>query len=146
MGPIERHEHTVRIANVEGLRGTCRVREFPDLPLDEPPEFYGSDSAPSPADYLLIAVGGCLVNSLAFCFQRRRVRALLEAETVGAIARDAEGQLRVAEIACTLSVNASPEDHATVRACYDTFKKYCVISASVGRGIPIRTDLRLASA
>ncbi len=41
------------------VKCTSRVRHFDPTLIDEPPAFGGDDSAPSPADFILTALGSC---------------------------------------------------------------------------------------
>src|SRR5688500_7794499 len=41
------------------VRCISKVGQFPALTIDEPPAFGGGDSAQSPADLILSALGGC---------------------------------------------------------------------------------------
>ena len=43
----------------DGMRCSGKIREFPDLLIDEPAGFGGTDSGPGPADILLVALGTC---------------------------------------------------------------------------------------
>ena len=43
----------------EDVRCTGRVRDFEPMVIDEPPAFGGGDSAVSPADVVLVALGTC---------------------------------------------------------------------------------------
>lgn len=43
----------------EDVRCTAKVREFPPITVDEPPELGGADAAPNPVELLLVALGAC---------------------------------------------------------------------------------------
>lgn len=135
--------YSIEIRQDGNLQGFARVRHFPPLRLDEPAEFHGQDTAPSPMDYLLVSVGGCLMNSFAFCLQKKRIPAELSLKVEGVLDRDEVKALRVREINCLIQVEVEGRFHHQVEECYRIFKKYCVVSASVGRGIPIETSLRI---
>ena len=36
------------------------VRHFNDIQIDEPESFHGTDKGPSPVEFYLIGIGGCL--------------------------------------------------------------------------------------
>jgi uncharacterized OsmC-like protein len=114
--------------------------------VDEPEELGGRDSAPSPFDYLLLAVGGCLTASLTLCLRKKRVQAPFEMELRGTVDRDGEGFLRVQRIDVQIAVSASGPDRAKVEACYRIFRKYCTVSSSIDRGIAVETTLLFPSA
>jgi uncharacterized OsmC-like protein len=126
---------------IEGFRGVATVKSFAPIPFDEPADVGGADSAPAPTDYLLTAVASCLLSSLSFCLQKKRVEAGLTADATARVARDEAGLLRVESIDVHLRVGVAEEDWKKVEGCYGIFKKYCIVSASVARGIPIETTL-----
>lgn len=43
----------------EDVRCSAKVRNFPSIAIDEPPELGGADSAPNPVELLLVALGTC---------------------------------------------------------------------------------------
>jgi uncharacterized OsmC-like protein len=61
------------------------------------------------------------------------------------VERDGEGMLRVQRIDVDLQVSAPEADWKKVEGCRQIFEKYCIVSASVARGIPIETRLRLSA-
>ncbi len=52
--------HTFRVASrqTSGLRSDARIRSF-ELAVDEPPLLGGSDTAPNPVEYALLALAAC---------------------------------------------------------------------------------------
>lgn len=145
MAQIESFQESVSLEHLSGYRAEVRIRSFPPLALDEPESLGGADSGPSPLDYLLTAVGGCLLSSLTLCLTKKRVEPRLRAGVTGTVERDPDGLLRVQRIEVTMGVTAPEEDWKKVQGCFEIFKKYCIVSASVARGIPIETRLELAA-
>jgi len=145
MAAIESFSERVSLEHLAGYRAEVRVRSFPPFNLDEPESLGGADSGPSPLDYLLTAVGGCLLSSLTLCLQKKRVEPRLRADVSGTVERDPDGLLRVQQIEVTMGVTAPEADWKKVQGCFDIFKKYCIVSASVARGIPIETRLDLSA-
>jgi uncharacterized OsmC-like protein len=129
--------------HLEGYRGVARMRSIPPVYFDEPEVLGGEDTAPCPMDYLLTAVGGCLVSSLTLCLQKKKVDGTLTLDVSGRIDRDDEGLLRVEGIEVDIQIGTDPENWKKAESCYQAFKKYCVVSASVARGIPLETRLHL---
>lgn len=43
----------------EDVRCTAKVRDFPPITIDEPPDLGGADAAPNPVELLLVALGAC---------------------------------------------------------------------------------------
>ncbi len=142
MGKLDRLTFTQTMEHQQGFRAVARVRSLDPVPLDEPEELGGEDSAPCPMDYLLTAVGGCLMSSLAMCLQKKRIAdAGLAMDLTGDVARDEDGLLRVQRIHVRIRVRVPEEHRRKVEGCYGIFKKYCIVSASVARGIPLETEL-----
>lgn len=145
MAQITSIQSRASLAHLSGYRAEVKIRSFPPLHLDEPRNLGGGDSAPSPLEYLLTAVGGCLLSSLTLCLQKKRVEAGLGADVTGQVERDADGFLRVERIDVTMRVTAPETDWKKAQGCFEIFKKYCIVSASVARGIPIETELALSA-
>ncbi len=141
MAQIQTLTFTQTLTHTGGFRAQARVRDLPPYGLDEPRDLGGEDSAPCPMDYLLTAVGGCLLSSLAMCLQKKRVEAPVSMDLEGEVARNDEGLLRVKGIRVRIRVDAREEDRRKVEGCYQIFKKYCIVSASVAQGIPLETEL-----
>jgi uncharacterized OsmC-like protein len=143
MSEISTMTFTQTLDHLEGYRGVARVRSIPPFHFDEPEAFGGEDTAPCPMDYLLTAVGGCLVSSLTLCLDKKKVDGTVSLDVTGRLDRDDEGMLRVQGIEVDIRVGTSPENWQKAEGCYQIFRKYCVVSASVARGIPLETRLHL---
>ena len=63
----------VTINYSENLHFIASARNFKWIELDEPESFHGSDLGPSPVEYLLIGIGGCLGSTFAYCLQRKNI-------------------------------------------------------------------------
>ncbi len=137
--------HKINLYHEKKFQGDIKIKHFSALRIDEPLEMGGDDSAPSPVEYLLAAVGGCLMNSLAFCFQKKRIEAGLSVEAEAELGRNEEKMLRVIHIKCTMKVKTPEVNRAKVENCFEVFKKYCVVSASIAQGIKVDTYLALES-
>jgi uncharacterized OsmC-like protein len=136
-----------RFEPLEGFRGLVRIEGFEPLYVDEPESLGGKNTAPSPLDYLVAAVGGCLMSSFTMCLQKKRVEgAIFAIDVAASLERDSENMLRVGKIEAKISVEAPESEWKKIQGCYGIFKKYCVVSASVARGIPLETSLVLGSA
>ena len=57
----------------ENLHFTASARHFDDIHIDEPESFHGTDKGPSPVEFFLIGIGGCLGSTFAYCLQRHNV-------------------------------------------------------------------------
>ena len=143
MAQIATLTFTQTLDHREGFKGVARVRDLAPVRFDEPESLGGEDSAPCPMDYLLTAIGGCLMSSLAMCLEKKRVDARLSMDLEGTVGRDGDGLLRVSGVRVKIRVAAPESARRKVEGCYGIFKKYCIVSASVARGIPLETELVL---
>lgn len=110
---------------------------WPALTVDEPPPT-GKGEGPNPVRVLGAAVGACLSASLLFCLEKARVHVDGFASTVeGTVARNDEGRLRVAELRVTLAPEVGDADRERMQRCVSLFEDFCIVTASVRRGIPI---------
>jgi uncharacterized OsmC-like protein len=145
--PEEKTHHVI----VRMRRGYEFVAEFPDLPnapvirFDEP-EPLGTNSAPSAAAVLSAAVGNCLAASLAFCLRRSRSQiAELTAHVTTHLARNEKGRYRVRAIDVELAPVVDEASAARLDRCEDLFEDFCIVTASVQKGIPVNVSLKQAA-
>ena len=121
------------------------VAEFADVPgasvlFDEPPPL-GDNSAPNAAEMLSAAIGNCLATSLTFCLRRSRVDVQdMTAEVTTHVARNERGRLRIRGI----DVQLEPVVGAgtNIDRCEALFEDFCIVTASVQRGIPVHVSLK----
>lgn len=129
------------------------VRDKHELELDEPwwvP--VGNDEAPCPADYLLMATGGCQVEVLKQCLEKARVDTYeirLHAERE----RDTSGEtpeaypehtgMRFPRLTFKLEVETTSEFENRVKRCLDVCEDACIVSRSVEDGIEIALEKSL---
>ena len=124
------------------------IAQFDDVPgrpsivLDEPPPL-GKSGGPNAADVLSAAVGNCLAASLAFCLRRARIDvSALTASVTTHVTRNERGRFRITGI--DVALDPVIRDAATFGRCGDLFEDFCVVTASVKQGIPIRVSLKQA--
>ncbi len=121
-----------------------KVDGFPKFYLDEL-EPVGDDSAPNPADFLLVAVGGCVASSFLYSVLKYGIPLKkLQVKVQGKYTRKKE-MVRVGVIDVELQADMSSEKTSTenLELCLNVFRKYCVISESLREGIPINIFLRI---
>ncbi len=110
---------------------------FDHIYLDEP-EPLGANSAPNASRMLGAAVGNCLSASLLFCLQKSRVEVKsMRTEVKGELARNERKRLRIGRIDVTITLEMEVEDPKRAERCLSLFQDYCVVSASVKKGIPV---------
>jgi organic hydroperoxide reductase OsmC/OhrA len=112
-----------------------------DLALDEPPPL-GAGHGPNASRILGAALGHCLAASLLFCLGRARVAvADLGVRVEGTITRNDAGRLRLADLKVTLAPAIVHTDRERINRCLALFEDFCIVTASVRQGIPVKVDV-----
>ncbi|MHA1785753.1 MAG: OsmC family protein [Candidatus Helarchaeota archaeon] len=126
----------------------AKVRHFPSLICDEPPEFHGDDTGISSIEYLLVAIGACQGTSFGFAIDKYDAKIKnIEIDVDGEMHHidrkgnlDPEkGLLRLIKIEITFFIEPSDyseENLENIDMAFRAYKKYCVVTESVRRGIP----------
>ncbi len=110
---------------------------IPLLTLDEP-EPIGHRKGPNAARLLGAAVGNCLSASLLFCLQKSRVPVKGITTTVnGSIVRKEGGRLRVGRLDVSMMLDAPGVERDRLARCLEVFEDYCIVTASVRKGIDV---------
>lgn len=133
--------------------GYASVRNKHELEIDEPwwvP--VGNDTAPCPADYLLVATAGCQVEVLKQCFEKARIGEYeihLNAEREKVDPGNAPDpfpehtSMRFPAINFELTVETTPEFEGRVKRCLEVCEDACIVSRSVEAGIDISIEKSL---
>lgn len=132
------------ILNYESnLNFTAKARKFEKILLDEPQSFKGDDLGPSPIEYFLIGVGGCLGSTFSYCLQKKEVSLLsLEIEVDGKIKHiPPQMNLRLIGIEIFFKYSIRNGDSIDmINYCINEFKKFCPIYEPLIKGIPIKMN------
>ena len=56
----------VTLNHSENLHFTANARDFKMIPIDASESFHGTNLGPSPIEYLLIGIGGCISSSFVY--------------------------------------------------------------------------------
>ena len=111
------------------------------LMIDEPPPM-GAGAGPNPARLLASAVGSCLAASLTFCRRKARLDVRgVETTVRGTFERNERGRLRIGSLHVRLEPIVPEDQHDRVPRCLDLFEEYCVVTASVRRGVPTTVEV-----
>ena len=106
-----------------------------DLLVDEPPPL-GKGSGPNASKMLASAVANCLSASLVFCLKKFRQDVKgVKTTASGTLIRNEKGRLRVGEIEVVIRLESNYEH---LDRCLAQFEDFCVVTASVRAGIPVR--------
>ena len=130
----------VSVKYSENLHFTASARHFGDLHLDEPESFHGTDLGPSPVEYLLIGIGGCLGSTFAYCLQKQDVEIdALEVIVDGQLKHSGpKMSLKLVNIEAELLVTAKDGGSSgKIEQCIKTFLDYCIVSNSITQGVPL---------
>lgn len=112
-------------------------QDLPPIVADEPKPL-GDQKGPNASRLLGAAVGNCLSASLLFCLERSKAEVRnLKTSVTGFMTRNEKGRLRVGKIDVKIEIDTSPEDSKRLKRCLELFEDYCVVSASVRKGIDI---------
>jgi organic hydroperoxide reductase OsmC/OhrA len=137
----------IRLERLDGYRfltdfGTEGVAP---LIVDEPPPL-GEGTGPNPARLLAAAVGDCLSASLLFCLGKSRVEvAGVKTRVAGTYRRNERGRLRITVLDVSIQVDVPGSDQAKLGRCLEMFEDFCVVTASVRKGVDVGvtvTDIR----
>ena len=133
----------VRLNYENNLNFKAKIREFDDFVLDEPKSFHGDDFGPSPIEYFLTGIGGCLGATFTYCFQKKGISLeSLEIEVDGKIKHllpHMHLRLTVIEVDFKFSVKDEFKDEE-INYCINEFKNYCPIYDPIAKGFSIKTN------
>ena len=107
------------------------------LLLDEP-EPLGDDKGPNASRLVGAAVGDCLSASLLFCLEKAKQQVnSIQTNVVGTMRRNERGRWRIAGLDVNITLDVVAEQTQRVDRCLSLFEDYCVVTASVRKGIPV---------
>ena len=132
------------ILNYESnLNFIAKARKFENILLDEPQSFKGDDTGPSPIEYFLIGIGGCLGSTFTYCLKKKKIPLLsLEIEVDGKMKHlPPQMNLRLIGIEILFKYSIGNGDSPDkINYCINEFKKFCPIYESLIKGIPINMN------
>jgi len=133
----------VKLNHLENFHFKASARNFKNLDLDEPRSFQGTNLGPSPVEYLLIGIGGCLGSSFMFCLNKNGIRIKnLEIIVDGKITHKSP-TLRLKLVKVDIKILYILEDNSLkeeVEMCKKKFRQHCVVSDPLINGIPINVE------
>lgn len=116
--------------------------DTPDLMMDEPPVFGGSGLGPNASRAIVAGVSNCLSASLAFCLRKTRAELKgLKTIAKGTVGRE-EGVLRLQKVDVKIHPKlGSEEDLDKLERCKGLFEKYCIVTESIRKGLPVSIEV-----
>lgn len=134
----------VRLSYIKNMHFTASARKFKDILIDEPESFHGDDNGPSPIEYLLIGIGGCMSTSFVYCLQENDIEVKeLDVVVDGKLKHTGpKMNLKLAEVELELQVSFKKgQSDEKIDLCFETFKEYCPISDLIIKGIPLKVKI-----
>ena len=118
-----------------------------DVLMDEPPPL-GERAGPNASRMLAAAAANCLSASLLFCLTKTMDEVpanALKTEATCKLVRDEKKRLRVGGMEVRLMIDEQLEQSPRLKRCMELFEDFCVVSASIRRGIPIQVTVENAA-
>lgn len=112
--------------------------EAPDMVMDEPPPL-GHQHGPNASRLLAAAVANCLTASLLFCLKKNSPPVhSVKTEASCILGRNDNKRLRISHLEVVIAVDNEPLDGKRLKRCLDMFEEFCVVTASIRSGIPVK--------
>ncbi|MEJ2368339.1 MAG: OsmC family protein [Acidobacteriota bacterium] len=140
----EENTFSVTVEHLQGyeFKVGFDLKGVPPLALDEP-EPLGESKGPNASRVLAAAVANCLSASLLYCLQRSRITPEdMKTTAVGTIERNDHGRLRVVRIDVAIDLKGMGEAGPRFDRCSGLFEDFCVVTASVRNGLPVKVTVR----
>lgn len=137
----------VQLERLDGYRFRVDFGEagVPPLEVDEGPPL-GKGAGPNPSRLLATALADCLSASFVFCLSRSKIEVgRLSTSATGTYVRNEEKRLRIGRIDVVLRPELPGSDPAKVQRCLELFEDFCVVTASVRKGLPVGVRVEDAS-
>ena len=134
---------------IDNIGFKIHIEGFPEMLTDEPVEFYGDNRGPSSVEYLMAAIGSC--QGVSFAYSIQKYNALIDNLKVNVSCEQhhvdrkgnlnkQEGILRITKAFVKFKIkpkNKSEENLENIDIAFRAYKKYCVVSMSIIKALPI---------
>jgi len=139
----EEGRFTIHLQQQEGfqIKAAFDWKRVPDILMDEPPPL-GEQQGPNASRMLAAAAADCLAASLLYCvFKEEPPEHCLRAEASCIMVRNDRKRLRIGGIEVKLIVTEAVTASPRFARCKTLFEDFCVVSASIRQGIPMRVSV-----
>lgn len=136
----EEGRFTIHLEQREGFQINVKFdwKRAADVLMDEPPPL-GEQAGPNASRMLAAAAANCLSASLLYCvFKEEPPDNCLRAEATAIMVRNERKRLRIGGLEVRLVVNDQVKENPRFARCKGLFEDFCVVSASIRQGIPMR--------
>jgi organic hydroperoxide reductase OsmC/OhrA len=136
----EEGRFTIHLEQREGFQINVRFdwKRAADVLMDEPPPL-GEQAGPNASRMLAAAAANCLSASLLYCvFKDEPPDNCLRAEATAILVRNEKKRLRIGGLEVRLIVSDQVKENPRFARCKDLFEDFCVVSASIRQGIPMK--------
>ncbi|MFX0041682.1 MAG: OsmC family protein [Candidatus Hodarchaeota archaeon] len=135
----------VTLNYLKNLHFIAQARSFKSIHIDEPESFSGTNLAPSPLEYVLIGIGGCIGNSFIYCLQKHNILSeKLEIIVNGNLKHSGPKHiLKLVSIDIELLFTPkSGQSKDKIDLCKKAFHEYCPVSDVVTKETPLSIRIK----
>lgn len=139
----DKQQFDIEIKNIEDYRFEVKFdkESMGQIMTDETEDVGGDGQGPSPSRLLAAATLNCLMASLKFCLDKKRVgMSSLKGKVTVTIER-VDKRLRVTKLDVDIRPEIDEEDREKLMQCVDIFENYCVVTESVRNGIDVDVNV-----
>lgn len=140
----EEGRFTIHLEQLEDYQINVRFdwKRAADLLMDEGPPL-GEASGPNASRLLAAAAANCLSASLLHCLTKEEPPAhSLKTEATCIMVRNDKKRLRIGGMEVKLIISDELGDSKRIDRCKELFEDFCVVSASIRNGIPIKVSVQ----
>ncbi len=133
----------------EDVRCTARVRDFEPMVIDEPAAFGGGDSAMSPADVVLVALGTCqeimyaaLASTMDIQLDECKVEVTADLDLKGLMGLDADVPPGLLAMDYKVHLKSPASDEA-LKELVDVVERQCPLLDTITREVKVTGQVRI---
>ncbi|MFX1315976.1 MAG: OsmC family protein [Promethearchaeota archaeon] len=130
----------VTLNYLKDLQFIAETRHFKKIHTDEPESFSGTNLAPSPLEYFLIGIGGCIGSSFVYCLLKNNIQTEnLEIVVDGKLKHSGPKMtLKLVKIDVELLLTPKKgQSKEKVDFCKKIFQEYCPVSNLIKDETPL---------
>ena len=139
----DKQHFEVDIENIEDYKFRVKFDEesMGEMITDETESVGGKGEGPPPSRLLAAATLNCLMASLKFCLDKKRVDLKSLKGKVDVTIERIDKRLRVTEMDVHIRPGIDEENKKKLEQCADIFENYCVVTESVRNGIEVDVNV-----